>query len=79
MPNREGWTTMNEIGFIMNAGTGKFTHPDFVPRPRIAILEGYLDSIEGNWAYLRDEWGSIDKEAVVSTARGLLETLKGVL
>ena len=71
MPNREGWTTKNELDFIMGAGTGKYTHSDFVPRPRFAVLEGYIVG-----AKLRYDWGGIDKDTAIAVATGILYTLR---
>ena len=71
MPNREGWTTKNELDFIMGAGTGIFDSPDFVTRDRFKILEGYLHAAKS-----RKDWGGIDKDTAIAVATGLLYTLR---
>ncbi len=60
-----GWGTKNEINFLTKIGTFGKQHKD--PKP---LLAKYIEAAEE-----RHNWGKIDSEEVIRTARAMHDSL----
>ena len=60
----EVWTTENEISYLSGIGTWCLS----ITLSRKQMLENYISS-----AWRRDDWGELDRKAVIVYARRLLE------
>lgn len=65
------WKTENEIEFITNLGTGKYSPPKVNPVPRVEMLKRYLKT-----CYMRKNWDEIDKKKVIRYTKGLIASIK---
>ena len=71
---KNSWYTHNEINFIKNIGTGKFSSLSarVKEKTRLELLQKYRYAADN-----RDEWGSVNYEEAIRFAEAEIHSLNG--